>query len=78
MTDDGIRQTARWLNQFKLGGRPEPRIEALVTQTEELIDEVGRLRNLVRTAASDLKVHNPTAAEELVAQIDWTPTTPGL
>ena len=78
MTAEYIKQIAWSMHELKLLGRPDPQTEALANHTEELIDEVRRLRTLVRTVASYLKEHNPKVAEQLEAQIDWTPTTPGL
>ena len=78
MTQEYLRQIAWSMHELKLPGRPDPQTEAWVNQTEELLDEVRRLQNVVREAASYLKTHDPTMAERIEAQIDWTPTTPGL
>jgi hypothetical protein len=78
MTAEYIKQIAWSIHELKLLGRPDPQTQALANQTEELLDEIRRLRTLVREAASYLKEHNPKAAVQIEAQIDWTPTTPGL
>lgn len=79
MTQEEIKEIARSIHEIKLKllGRPDPQTEIWANQTEELIGEIRRLRDLVRQAASYLKEDDPQAAERLEAQIDWAPTTPG-
>jgi hypothetical protein len=80
MTEDGIRETERWVRlHFELGGIPDdPKVAALVTLTNESIGEVLRLRGVVREAASYLNDLKSDKAARIEAQIDWTATTPGL
>lgn len=78
MTQEYLKQIAWSIHELKLLGRPDAQTQALANQTEELIDEIRRLHHVVREAASYLKEHDPKVAERIEAQIDWTPTTPGL
>jgi hypothetical protein len=78
MTKEDLNQIAWTMHELTLGGRPDPQTEALVHQTEELVSEIRRLHGVVREAASHLKDYDPKKAEQIVSQIDWTPTTPGL
>jgi hypothetical protein len=78
MTEEDIRRIALSTHELKLLDRHDSQTEVLTGQTEDLIAEIRRLRSLVQQATTHLKEHNPKAAEQIEAEIDWTPTTPGF